>query len=153
MCQRRDSYWLKTLTRSSLIVVVVHSFFTMFHHCMEVIVLHSSGGSLVLVGLVLFSLSIFPYAADSCSHVLIFRCVNIIAVRKICKKHDRLLSNRMLGDYYHKQRKQNVQAHVRPKNARHLYSEHNQDQPQFGVLLSKPVGLESTRGYILGICE
>lgn len=35
-------------------------------------------------------------------HVLRFICVNAIAVRKICRKHDRLLMNRMLGGYYHR---------------------------------------------------
>jgi hypothetical protein len=35
-------------------------------------------------------------------HLLRFICVNSIAIRKLCKKHDRLLSNRMLGGYYHK---------------------------------------------------
>ena len=39
-------------------------------------------------------------------HVLRFICVNVIAVRKICRKHDRLLMNRMLGGYYHRKRKQ-----------------------------------------------
>jgi SPX domain len=34
-------------------------------------------------------------------HVLRFICVNLIAARKICRKHDRLLMNRMLGGYYH----------------------------------------------------
>lgn len=33
-------------------------------------------------------------------HVLRFISVNLIAVRKICRKHDRLLMNRMLGGYY-----------------------------------------------------
>lgn len=33
-------------------------------------------------------------------HVLKYVCVNLIAVRKICRKHDRLLMNRMLGGYY-----------------------------------------------------
>jgi hypothetical protein len=33
-------------------------------------------------------------------HVLRFICVNLVAVRKICRKHDRLLLNRMLGGYY-----------------------------------------------------
>ena len=37
-------------------------------------------------------------------HVLRFICVNLIAVRKICAKHDRLLMNRMLGGYYHRTR-------------------------------------------------
>ncbi|KAL7562649.1 hypothetical protein ACA910_006342 [Epithemia clementina (nom. ined.)] len=39
-------------------------------------------------------------------HVLRFICVNLIAVRKICYKHDRLLMNRMLGGYYHRTRGQ-----------------------------------------------
>jgi hypothetical protein len=38
-------------------------------------------------------------------HILKYICVNLIAVRKICKKHDRLLMNRMLGGYYHRKRK------------------------------------------------
>jgi hypothetical protein len=33
-------------------------------------------------------------------HVLRYICVNLVAVRKICRKHDRLLMNRMLGGYY-----------------------------------------------------
>jgi hypothetical protein len=44
-------------------------------------------------------------------HVLRFVSVNVIAARKICRKHDRLLMNRMLGGYYHRKRQQNqVQA-------------------------------------------
>lgn len=35
-------------------------------------------------------------------HVLRYICLNLIAVRKICRKHDRLLMNRMLGGYYHR---------------------------------------------------
>jgi hypothetical protein len=37
-------------------------------------------------------------------HVLRYICVNLIAVRKICRKHDRLLMNRMLGGYYQRKR-------------------------------------------------
>ncbi len=33
-------------------------------------------------------------------HLLKFICVNAIAVRKLCRKHDRLLASRMLGGYY-----------------------------------------------------
>ena len=40
-------------------------------------------------------------------HVLRFISVNVIAARKICRKHDRLLMNRMLGGYYHRKRRQN----------------------------------------------
>ena len=39
-------------------------------------------------------------------HVLRYICVNLIAVRKICRKHDRLLMNRMLGGYYQRARRQ-----------------------------------------------
>ena len=35
-------------------------------------------------------------------HILKYICVNVIAVRKICRKHDRLLMNRMLGGFYHR---------------------------------------------------
>lgn len=38
-------------------------------------------------------------------HTLKYICINLIAVRKICRKHDRLLMNRMLGGYYHRLRK------------------------------------------------
>ena len=37
-------------------------------------------------------------------HVLRYICVNVIAIRKICRKHDRLLMNRMLGGYYHRKK-------------------------------------------------
>jgi hypothetical protein len=42
-------------------------------------------------------------------HILKYICVNVIAVRKICRKHDRLLMNRMLGGYYHRKRTTNAQ--------------------------------------------
>jgi hypothetical protein len=44
----------------------------------------------------------FTAVAVELMHVLRFICVNLIAVRKICRKHDRLLMNRMLGGYYHR---------------------------------------------------
>jgi hypothetical protein len=37
-------------------------------------------------------------------HILKFICLNTVAVRKICRKHDRLSKNRMLGGYYHRSR-------------------------------------------------
>ena len=37
-------------------------------------------------------------------HVLRFILVNLVAVKKICKKHDRLLMQRMLGGYYQRTR-------------------------------------------------
>ena len=36
-------------------------------------------------------------------HLLKFICVNSIVVRRLCRKHDRLLASRMLGGYYHRQ--------------------------------------------------
>ena len=42
-------------------------------------------------------------------HILKYICVNVIAVRKICRKHDRLLMNRMLGGYYHRKRTTSAQ--------------------------------------------
>mmetsp|Transcript_26913 Transcript_26913/g.40421 ORF Transcript_26913/g.40421 Transcript_26913/m.40421 type:complete len:979 (+) Transcript_26913:138-3074(+) len=33
-------------------------------------------------------------------HLLKFICINAVAVRKLCRKHDRLLASRMLGGYY-----------------------------------------------------
>lgn len=38
-------------------------------------------------------------------HVLRFIATNLIAVRKICRRHDRLLMNRMLGGYYHRMKR------------------------------------------------
>lgn len=35
-------------------------------------------------------------------HLLKFIVVNAIAVRRLCRKHDRLLASRMLGGYYHR---------------------------------------------------
>ena len=45
-------------------------------------------------------------------HLLRFICINAIAIRKLCKKHDRLLSNRMLGGYYHKLQKKSENEDV-----------------------------------------
>lgn len=83
-------------------------------------------------------------------HLLKFVCVNIIAVRKICKKHDRLLSNRMLGGYY-----QRLTAEAKKsQNQRGGY--HHQfhlNEPQFGGTLSNPADSSSTGGYICGIYD
>lgn len=38
-------------------------------------------------------------------HILRYLCINTIAIRKLCQKHDRLLTNRMLGGYYHRTRR------------------------------------------------
>jgi len=49
-------------------------------------------------------------------HVLRFISVNVIAIRKICRRHDRLLMNRMLGGYYHRKRHQNQAEADKEKN-------------------------------------
>jgi hypothetical protein len=83
-------------------------------------------------------------------HLLKFVCVNIIAVRKICKKHDRLLSNRMLGGYY-----QRLAAEAK-KSQNQIGGYHHQfhwNEPQFGGTLSNPADSSSTGGYICGIYD
>ena len=75
-------------------------------------------------------------------HLLKYVCVNIVAVRKICKKHDRLLSNRMLGGYY-----QRLAAEEKKSSKRGTLQ-----QEQFGGTLSNPTASQNT-GYIVGICE
>lgn len=47
----------------------------------------------------------FTAVAVEFLHLLRFVCVNAIVIRKLCKKHDRLLNSRMLGGYYHKLKK------------------------------------------------
>jgi hypothetical protein len=64
-------------------------------------------------------------------HVLKFICVNLIAVRKICRKHDRLLMNRMLGGYYHRTRTRG--------SSRGNYS-HIEDADTLGGLLARVSG-------------
>jgi hypothetical protein len=64
-------------------------------------------------------------------HVLKFICVNLIAVRKICRKHDRLLMNRMLGGYYHRTRTRGA--------SRGNYS-HIEDADTLGGLLARVSG-------------
>jgi hypothetical protein len=82
-------------------------------------------------------------------HLLKFVCVNIIAVRKICKKHDRLLSNRMLGGYY-----QRLAAEAKKsQNAHGGYHQFHWNEPQFGGTLSNPAASSSNGGYIYGIYD
>ncbi|KAL7454959.1 hypothetical protein ACHAWC_009518, partial [Mediolabrus comicus] len=82
-------------------------------------------------------------------HLLKFVCVNIIAVRKICKKHDRLLSNRMLGGYY-----QRLAAEAKKSQNTHGgYHQFHWNEPQFGGTLSNPAASSSNGGYIYGIYD
>jgi len=50
-------------------------------------------------------------------HLLRYICVNAIAIRKLCKKHDRLLSSRMLGGYYHKLKNKSDGRYRCPNNS------------------------------------
>jgi len=86
-------------------------------------------------------------------HLLKFVCVNIIAVRKICKKHDRLLANRMLGDYYHRQiKKKSQKEHSNAKKAQLKHGSIIWNEPQFGGALSNH-SLQDTGGYTVGIFD
>lgn len=79
-------------------------------------------------------------------HLLKYVCVNIIAVRKICKKHDRLLSNRMVGGYYKRLAAEAKKSH----NQRGFHHQLHWNEPQFGGTLSNP---SSAGGYIYGIYD
>ena len=50
-------------------------------------------------------------------HVLRYICVNLLAVRKICRKHDRLLMNRMLGGYYQRARAEGNEQYAHIEDA------------------------------------
>lgn len=52
-------------------------------------------------------------------HILRYVVVNAIAIRKLCKKHDRLLRCRMLGGYYHKL-KHAIEKDIVPRGASSL---------------------------------
>ena len=64
-------------------------------------------------------------------HVLRFILVNLLAVKKICKKHDRLLMQRMLGGYY-----QRTKIH---HDSRDRYA-HIEDAHTLGGLLARVSG-------------
>lgn len=49
-------------------------------------------------------------------HVLRYVCINVIAIKRLCQKHDYLLSNRMLGGYYHKLGREDKGEIFRNKN-------------------------------------
>lgn len=80
------------------------------------------------------------------------QCVNIIAVRKICRKHDRLLSNRMLGGYYQRLAAEANKSHSSKKNHDLFQLNENEAHPQFGGTLLSPTTTQST-GYISGIYD
>eukprot|EP00522_Entomoneis_paludosa_P001098 CAMPEP_0172466868 /NCGR_PEP_ID=MMETSP1065-20121228/57300_1 /TAXON_ID=265537 /ORGANISM="Amphiprora paludosa, Strain CCMP125" /LENGTH=1447 /DNA_ID=CAMNT_0013223813 /DNA_START=92 /DNA_END=4435 /DNA_ORIENTATION=- len=61
-------------------------------------------------------------------HVLRYICVNLIAVRKICLKHDRLLMNRMLGGYY--------QRYARNLHGRRAQYTHIEDAQTLGAVIA-----------------
>lgn len=68
-------------------------------------------------------------------HLLRYICVNVIAVRKICKKHDRFLANRMLGGYYRRLSTETKGIHNGKQ--RQLISRRDAEPQRFG-------------GYIMG---
>lgn len=65
-------------------------------------------------------------------HVLRYISLNLIAVRKICRKHDRLLMNRMLGGYYQRVRNAN--------EAQKSYAHHPEDFETLGGLVARMSG-------------
>ena len=65
-------------------------------------------------------------------HVLKYISVNLIAVRKICRKHDRLLMNRMLGGYYQRART--------TTNAQRSFSNNPEDFQTLGGLVARVSG-------------
>ena len=70
-------------------------------------------------------------------------------MRKICAKHDRLLSNRMLGGYYHRLATEANKS--RGNKQKHLFPN---DQPQFGGTLSNSAALQSAgQGYVSGVYD
>ena len=79
-------------------------------------------------------------------HLLKYVSVNIIAARKICQRHDRLLSNRMLGGFYNSLAAETKQSQSRKH---HLFQLSEAAQPQFGGTLTA----SSQNGYIVGICK
>lgn len=64
-------------------------------------------------------------------HLLKYVSVNIISVRKICRKHDRLLSNRMLGGYYQQLAMETNKSHGNNKQ-HHLFHLNEARPRQFG---------------------
>jgi len=51
-------------------------------------------------------------------HLLRYVCVNAIVIRKLCKKHDHLLTRRMLGGYYHKLKNRSDRINDTSENSR-----------------------------------
>jgi len=73
-------------------------------------------------------------------HVLRYIAVNLIAVRKICRKHDRLLMNRMLGFYYPLLKLAASGRTEDAKNAHSYQDEHIQNAQTLGGLLASESG-------------
>ena len=75
-------------------------------------------------------------------HLLKYICVNIISVRKICRKHDKLLHNRMLGGYYQKLAIDKNKSHVNDEQ-QHLFLSNETRPRQTGSFYT--VGLYDTK--------
>lgn len=75
-------------------------------------------------------------------HLLKYICVNIIAVRKICRKHDKLLHNRMLGGYYPKLAMDTNKSHLNDEQ-QHLFLSNETRPRQTGSYFT--VGIYDTK--------
>lgn len=73
-------------------------------------------------------------------HLLKYICVNVIAVRKICKKHDAMLANRMLGGYYRRFSTESKEISIGKQRQLKYFSRRDIEPQQFG-------------GYIMGIYD
>jgi len=71
-------------------------------------------------------------------HLLKYLAINIIATRKICRKHDRLLSNRMLGGYYQRQA---IESKKKDRKRRHPVDQWNDVRNDDGLVSNHTVGI------------
>jgi hypothetical protein len=78
-------------------------------------------------------------------HILRFISINVIAVRKICRKHDRLLMNRMLGGYYHRKKLQQNQAVTDAAQRNHVKSGEAPNTFTLGGIVSRSLGDSNAR--------
>ena len=82
-------------------------------------------------------------------HLLRYICVNIVSVRKICRKHDRLYHNRMLRGYYQKLDMDTNKSHVNDEQ-QHLFLSNETRPRQTGSYYT--VGLYDTKVQDIANC-
>ena len=80
-------------------------------------------------------LELFAYKSESLQKYL---AINIIATRKICRKHDRLLSNRMLGGYYQRQA---IESKKKDRKGRHTVDQLSDVRNDDGLVSNHIVGI------------